>query len=150
MTAWPGTAWPIPPPWTATPPQSIARLARGYVAFAGQRDDGFYADIQGVFDLLQFGGPNKPFDSQAGFNIHEMSLRIPISELGPKGDQQVVGVYATTERKPITVLSQGSGGQDPVHSGAFVQVARQGNPLFNEGLVAVVDKDRYGRTQPTG
>ena len=29
-----------------------------------------------------------------------------------------------------------------------MQVARQGNPLFNEGLVAIVDKDRYSRTSP--
>jgi hypothetical protein len=29
-----------------------------------------------------------------------------------------------------------------------VQVGRQGNPLFNEGLVALVDKDRYDQTQP--
>ena len=26
--------------------------------------------------------------------------------------------------------------------------ARQGNPLFNEGLVAIEDKDLYSRTQP--
>jgi len=32
--------------------------------------------------------------------------------------------------------------------GPWVQVARQGNPLFNEGLVAIADKDRYGRTSP--
>jgi hypothetical protein len=29
-------------------------------------------------------------------------------------------------------------------------VARQGNPLFNEGLVAIADKDLYSRTAPTG
>jgi hypothetical protein len=33
--------------------QTIAHLDRGYRAFAGQRDDGFYADIQSIFDLLQ-------------------------------------------------------------------------------------------------
>jgi hypothetical protein len=32
--------------------------------------------------------------------------------------------------------------------GDFVQVARQGNPLFNEGLVAIKDKDLYSRTTP--
>ena len=32
--------------------------------------------------------------------------------------------------------------------GDFVQVARQGNPLFNEGLVAIKDKDLYSRTSP--
>ena len=129
--------------------ESIATLDSGYVAFAGQRDDGFYADIQGVFDLLQFTGPNKPYDSQAGFNIHEISLRIPISELGSAGDQQVVGVYATTARRSTTVLSQGKNSAAPEIDGDFVQVARQGNPLFNEGLVAIKDKDLYSRTQPT-
>ena len=128
--------------------QSIATMKRGYLAFAGQRDDGFYADIQAVFDLLSFTGPNKPFDSQAGFNIHEISLRIPISELGTMGDQQVVGVYATTSRRTTTVLSSGKTSEEPMLDGAFVQVARQGNPLFNEALVAIEDKDLYSRTQP--
>ena len=36
--------------------QSIAELQDGYVAFAGQRDDGFYADVQAVFDLLKLRG----------------------------------------------------------------------------------------------
>ena len=129
--------------------ESIATLTRGYLAFAGQRDDGFYADIQGVFDLLQFTGPNKPYDSQAGFNIHELSLRIPISELGTLGDQQVVGVYASTARRTVKVLSQGRNTAVPETDGDFVQVARQGNPLFNEGLVAIKDKDLYSRTSPT-
>ncbi|MBO0722924.1 MAG: DUF4331 family protein, partial [Blastocatellia bacterium] len=31
----------------------------------------------------------------------------------------------------------------------YAQVARQGNPLFNEGLVALEDKDLYSRTLPT-
>ena len=44
--------------------------AAPYRVFAGQRDDGFYADIQSIFDVdLTFGGRNKPFDSQGGFNV---------------------------------------------------------------------------------
>ena len=129
--------------------QTISGLANGYMVFAGQRDDGFYADIQGVFDLLSFTGPNKPYDSQAGFNIHEISLHIPITELGTLGDQQVVGVYATTARRSTTVLSSGATSADPTVDGGFVQVARQGNPLFNEALVAIKDKDLYSRTHPT-
>src|SRR5262249_57850794 len=38
--------------------------------------------------------------------------------------------------------------RDTQRTGPWVQVARQGNPLFNEGLVAIADKDRYGRTSP--
>jgi Domain of unknown function (DUF4331) len=124
--------------------QSIAELSDGYTAFAGQRDDGFYADIQAVFDLLKLRGPGQGFDSQGGFNVHTMALNIPIEELG--GDRQIVGVYATTSRRRVTILGTR---HDPKHEGKFVQVARQGNPLFNEGLVAIEDKDLYSRTSPT-
>ena len=126
---------------------TIKPLADGYRSFAGQREDGFYADVQAIFDLLHFRTGNDVFDSQAGFNTHAMVLEIPISDLG--GDQQVVGVYATTNRQTTRVLTEGQGSQPPVNSGPFVQVGRQGNPLFNEALVAVVDKDLYSRTKPT-
>ncbi|HRI14160.1 MAG TPA: DUF4331 domain-containing protein [Verrucomicrobiota bacterium] len=121
--------------------QAITTLSSGYVAFAGQRDDGFYADIQSIFDLLQLRSPGK--DSQGGYNIHMMSLVIPVSDLG--GDQQVVGVYATTSRRAARLLS----GQGSKTAGPWVQVGRQGNPLFNEGLVAIADKDLYSRSNPS-
>ncbi len=129
---------------------TIYDLKDGHRVFAGQRDDGFYADIQGVFDLLQLespvlglDSPNKPFDSQGGFNVHTIVLQIPTDELG--GAQQVVGVYATTSRRQTRVLR----GYRDKYQGHWVQVGRQGNPLFNEGFVAIADKDRYSRTPPT-
>jgi hypothetical protein len=125
--------------------ETVYPLKGGYLAFAGQRDDGFYADIQSIFDLdFTFSGANKPFDSQGGFNVHLMALRIPLTELG--GDRQIVGVYATTSRRTLTVLRDGQG---PFIQGPYVQVGRQGNPLFCEGLVALKDKDRYNQTPPT-
>ena len=142
--------------------QSIATLAGGYRAFAGQRDDGFYADVQGIFDLLQLG---RRFDSQGGFNVHFMGLEIPLSDLG--GDRQVVGVFATTSRPRFPILRDDDedGADSPAirrlraalaaaldrgrPGGDFVQVGRQGNPLFCEGLVAIADKDRYSRTRPS-
>ena len=123
--------------------QSIATLDDGYVAFAGQRDDGFYADIQSIFDLLKLRNPGK--DSQGGFNLHLMALAIPIDEIG--GDQQIVGVYATTSRRALQDSGR-TGSQKSEPFGDWVQVARQGNPLFAEGLVAIEDKDLYSRTDP--
>jgi hypothetical protein len=125
---------------------SIKKLSYGYVSFAGQRDDGFYADIQSIFDLLKLRNSGK--DSQGGFNIHLMALEIPVSELGDD-DKQVVGVYATTSRRQVRILLEhGVREHGDLSFGPWVQVARQGNPLFNEGLVAVVDKDLYSRTSP--
>jgi hypothetical protein len=122
--------------------QSVSELEHGYLAFAGQRDDGFYADVQAIFDLLKLRGPGQAVDSQGGFNVHTMVLNIPIEEIG--GDHQIVGVYATTSRRRVKIL----GPENDLGLGDFVQVARQGNPLFNEGLVAIKDKDLYSRTSP--
>jgi hypothetical protein len=137
--------------------QSIFTFPNGYAVFAGQRDDGFYADVQSVFDLLKLRNPGQ--DSQGGFNIHEVALRVPLSELG--GDQQTVGVFATTSRRVFPVLNDYDQDKDKdkdhgrghdifdfFRDGFYRQVARQGNPLFNEGLVALEDKDTYSRTLP--
>ncbi len=122
--------------------QTVHALSDDFRVFAGQRDDGFYADIQAVFDLLQLRSPAQ--DAQGGFNVHTIALDIPIDVLG--GDMQIVGVYATTSRRQFSVLSTK---KDPRLKGDFVQVGRQGNPLFNEAFVAIADKDRYSRTSPT-
>lgn len=124
--------------------QSIATLANGHTAFAGQREDGFYGDIQAIFDLLKLRSGDATFDSQGGSNVHTMVLDIPLAELG--GEMQVVGVYATTSRRQTTTRR---GGRSPDrNAGRFVQVGRQGNPLFCEALVALEDKDAYNRSSP--
>ena len=123
---------------------AIKTLSDGSIAFAGQRDDGFYADIQAIFDLLNLRSGQSRFDSQGGYNVHTISLNIPLEELG--GDMQLVGVYASTSRRRTRVLRRSD--NTVQHHGRFVQVARQGNPLFNEAFVAVADKDLYGRTTP--
>lgn len=110
--------------------RGIGTLARGYKSFAGQRDDGFYADIQSIFDLdFSFDKP-RPFDSQGGYNVHTIVLNIPLYELG---GAQIAGVFATTSR---------------FEDGVRKQVGRQGNPLFAEALVAIRDKDKYNSTRP--
>jgi hypothetical protein len=74
-----------------------------------------------------------------------MALEIPISDIG--GDHQIVGVYATTSRRQFTKL-RNNPERDPRVQGDFIQVGRQGNPLFTEALVAIADKDLYNRSTP--
>ena len=125
--------------------ETVHPISHGYIVFAGQRSDGFYANIQSIFDLdVTFSGPERPLDSQAGFNVHTIVLNIPLAELG--GDQQVVGVYATTSRQALTVLRDP---RAPATFGQYVQVHRKGNPAFCELLVAGKDKDLFTETPPT-
>ncbi len=162
--------------------QSIATLSGGISAFAGQRDDGFYGDINSIFDLLSLrsdgdttDGVDTGVDSQGGFNINLMALSIPVTEFG--GDQQIVSVYANVFRPSVRIVTNTTFDRDrdvrvrdPRNSNrptvrrikvvntitttqtqvpVLVPVARQGNPLFNEALVAIADKDLYSRTDPS-
>jgi len=148
--------------------QSLDRYTRqaifstnGFRFFAGQRDDAFYGDIQAIFDLLNLRDPG--VDAQRGFNVHTIVLEIPMNFLG--GDQQIVGVWGTTSRKRVSVLrdsrsfsvadlqsgvpfSEGISNRANDITGPWIQVSRLGNPLFNEGLVAIADKDLYNRSSP--
>ena len=150
--------------------QTVYDLASGESVFAGSREDGFYADTPGIFDLLDprilantknkgFGQDGTGVDGFKGFNVLHYALVIPVSSLpsvaytgvfdsatGLTGPASGVGVYASVARQRITLRS--ASGQN-ASSGPWIQVNREGNPLFNEVLVALKDKDNYNRDSPT-
>ena len=145
---------------------AIGTGASGEKLFAGSREDSFFSDIPGIFDLLDprilgssLGQAGGGVDGFKGFNVLTYSIQIPISQLSPVSYAPVfggafgisptthgVGVYASVSRPRITLRSATG---NPSSSGPYVQVNRLGNPLFNEGLVAVKDKDNYNRDVPT-
>jgi hypothetical protein len=133
--------------------ESIYDLPSGETVFAGSREDGFYSDIPGIFDLLnpRILGPDGQgqtgdgVDGFKGYNVLAYAVQVPVSQLQSVPGFPSVGVYASVSRPHVTL-------REPGHvagTGPFVQVNRMGNPLFNEGLVAVRDKDRYNALQPT-
>jgi hypothetical protein len=121
---------------------SIFTLRDGSKVFAGQRDDAFYADTGGIFDFLGVRNPAR--NSFSGVNVHSICMRIPLSSIVGAGDSPLIGVYATTARQRIRVITS-MNNQD---TGGWVQVGRMGNPLFNETLVSLEAKDRYNRETP--
>ena len=146
--------------------QAVRSLPSGEVVFAGPRDDGFYADTPAIFDLLDsrildnngsladgLGQDGNGVDGFKGFNVLTYGIQIPIASLPSVqypapffGAATGVGVYASVSRPRITLRRTDS---EPTSSGPWIQVNRLGNPLFNEVLVALRDKDAYNRTSPT-
>jgi hypothetical protein len=124
--------------------KSIVTTSDGTKIFAGQRDDGFFGDIGAIFDLLAFrkagttGDKGGGKDFFAGYNVHSIALQIPIAKAAAKNG--VVGIWATTERRNVTVDGQ-------VRRG-LTQVSRLGNPLINEVVIPTTLKDRWNRLQP--
>ncbi len=133
--------------------------------FAGSREDGFYADTPGIFDLLDsrilsnkkgngLGQDGTGVDGFKGYNVLHYAIVIPLSDLPAfsyqaaftSGLSSGVGVYASVSRPRVTLRSTTG---DNVGSGPYIQVNREANPLFNEVLVAIRDKDNYNRDLPT-
>src|SRR3989454_3464840 len=113
--------------------------------FAGQRDDGFYVDLMGNFDLLNLRNPG--VDTVSGFNVHTIAIEIPKSRLAAAGDTDgVIGVWSTASRPKGSVLRDND--DESQHSGKFVQVSRLGNPLVNEVLMPLSFKDKFNATPP--
>ncbi len=142
--------------------KGIFPLKNGGRVFAGQRDETFYIDLGGTFDTLNLhispilsaaddandnlivGAPgSRVADTFSGFNVNTIALEIPISDLmGPNGNK-VIGAYATTSRPKVTVIRKDGNKEN---SSRFVQVARMGNPLVNELVIATNMKDKWNAT----
>ena len=58
-----------------------------------------------------------------------------------KAKDAVIGVWSSTDRRGLSVSGGGAGG-------GFHQVSRLGNPLVNELIIPLQDKDMFNRTQP--
>lgn len=132
----------------------ITDLKGGGRVFAGPRDDGFYVDLGGIFDLANITKDRKrPTDGVAGYNVHTIALEIPTEQLTGNGrqpkmgpsDEQTLGVWAASSRRKVTIRRHNGD-----HAfGPWVQVSRLGLPLVNEALIGIQDKDRWNRSTPS-
>jgi Domain of unknown function (DUF4331) len=136
--------------------------------FAGQRAEGFYVDLGGVFDLgilrpfaadhATFGFPalqNMPgVNSTQASNVHSLALQVPINQLtrnrsmpnSVTGADAVIGVWTSASRRKVSITEHDR--DDRTRSGPYVQVSRLGNPLVNELIIALGEKDRWNALPP--
>jgi hypothetical protein len=140
------------------------------MVFAGQRDDPFFVDLGSIFDL----GGLRPFnplhliplpaeagrDNLQGLNVHSIVIQVPITDLtvdhsmpsSASDARAVIGVYASASRHRVTVLrGTGDSERDDNNSNDnnWVQVSRLGEPLINEVIIPLGQKDRWNRTDPS-
>lgn len=121
--------------------------------FAGPRDDGFYVDLGGIFDLANLRAKGTAQDGVAGYNVHSIALEIPTQVLtadgkppgNTPGDATTLGVWASSSRRKVSILRRDGSTRD---EGPWVQVSRLGLPLVNEAIIGYQDKDLYNRTRP--
>jgi hypothetical protein len=146
---------------------AVHGLSGGVKVFAGQRADGFYVDLGAIFDL----GDLRPFENlhaqygmnvfsaggagvnaTAQLNVHSIAIQVPTGDLlsshphGKVTDKgSVIGVWTTASRQRASVWDADRSAN--VQSGPYHQVSRLANPLVNEVLIPLGQKD-YWNTQP--
>jgi hypothetical protein len=143
---------------TYDPYAGVQSIGPDRQVFAGPRDDPFFVDLGSIFDL----GGLRPFNAfhriqppstaEAGqdglrnYNVHTIALQVPKSDLvkAPNANG-ILGVYASASRPKIRIL-RGDGTIDA--NGPQVQVSRLGNPLVNEVIIPLGQKDRWNASDP--
>ncbi|HEV2636454.1 MAG TPA: DUF4331 domain-containing protein [Actinocrinis sp.] len=158
------------PDYPALAQAAVHSLGSGRTVFAGQRAEGFYVDLGAIFDL----GDLRPFadlhttfglpalakgpgvNTTDNVNVHSIALQVPIHEVTRNGwtgtnaadPGAVVGVWTTASRRKVRILGTAPG--EEVATGPYVQVSRLGNPLFNEVIVPMAEKDGWNSRPPSG
>ncbi len=126
----------------------VTTLAGAGSSFAGQADDPFFLDLR-IFDLLYGGNLSEVGnDTLNGYNVNTIALKVPKSALALNNDKAgnpVIGVWSDTEMPSTRVLSDTG---TTTLSGPSAQVSRLGNPLVNEVVIPVKDKDKFNASTP--
>ena len=145
--------------------RSATRTVSGRKFFAGQRADAFQVDLGSIFDL----GALRPFqnlhllpmaamdgiNAVQPYNVHTIAIQVPSSDLTADGGPQdgivlnrrnTIGVWATASRRTARVFNKQTGTYRG--TGPTVQVSRLGNPLFNEVIVPMAEKDKWNAAEP--
>jgi len=141
--------------------------------FVGQRQDPFFLDLGGTFDLVNYKYPveqlvptgqsprNFGTNSLAGYNVTALELEVPATCL-TSGSNPIIGAYTTASLRQAQVLNPAPQSAKSVGSvgavsmptgaelagGAWLQVSRLGMPLVNELVIGLPDKDRWNASSP--
>lgn len=147
----------------------IHKLSNGGRVIAGQFDDPYQLDEKGIFDLVNLGRGDlggiagarggQIRDVFTGFNVFSIALEIPIADIFPSGiphngvglansTDSLLRVWSSISRQQTQAVSDENIITGLKGSGPWVQVGRNGLPLFNAGLVGTQRQTQYLRSNP--
>jgi hypothetical protein len=137
--------------------------------FVGQRKDPFVVNLGETFDLVNYvpvEGDSAPGAGDgAGFpggitqsnanddlldkNVTALAIEVPSTCITGDGNG-VVGAWTTASLPQARILNPNATFDKPeVNGGALVQVSRLSNPLVNELVIGLADKDKFNSSKPS-
>jgi hypothetical protein len=158
------------PDYDALAKDAVHKLKTGEKVFAGQRADAFFVDLGSIFDLATlrpfqnahllgqklFNYAGKAVNATDKMNVHSIAIQLPLHMVRRDGKKKVrgrdpgavIGVWTSASRRQVQVR-QGRKNNDDVYVGPQTQVSRLGNPLFNEVIVPMAQKDLWNSLPPS-
>lgn len=136
--------------------------------FVGQRKEGFVVGLGHVFDLVNFvpiegdsapgagdgkgfpgGITQNPNNNEIGDkNVTTLALELPKSCVTGNGNG-VIGAWTSASLRQARILNPRATFTKPeVSGGPWTQVSRLSNPLVNELVIGIPDKDRFNSSEP--
>ncbi|WP_438862352.1 DUF4331 domain-containing protein [Neptunicella sp.] len=136
--------------------------------FVGQRKDPFVVNLGKTFDLVNYvpvegdsaggagdgagfpGGITQSANNDAlkNKNVTALSVEVPKQCIVGSGNGSV-GTWTTASLPQARILNPDATFSKPeVNGGAMTQVSRLGNPLVNELVIGLKDKDKFSTSQP--
>jgi hypothetical protein len=124
--------------------------------FAGQRQEAFAVNLGPIFDLVNFvpiEGSIVQSDANQELighnNVTSLALEVPTSCLVGSGNGNI-GVWSTASLPQAKLYKPNPTYKNPTLSGgAYTQVSRLGNPLVNELVIGLPQKDLFNAAKPT-
>ncbi len=128
-----------------------ANAAEGRV-FVGQRKDSFAVNLGSIFDLVNFDPLNitddVSNDQLADKNVSTIAIEVHKDCLTGNGNG-VIGAWTAASLPQVSVINPTATFADPaVQGGAWTQVSRLSNPLVNEVVIGLPDKDLFNSSEP--
>ena len=153
---------------------NVPGCARPARVFVGQRAENFAVNLGEVFDLVNL-VPIQGADAAAWpqynvgagafpggitqdranddvvdeFNVTSLAVEMPVECL-TAGTDPVIGAWTSASLPQARLLDPTPNYNDTARNGgAFVQVSRLSNPLVNEVVIGLRDKDRFSESEPS-
>ena len=128
--------------------------ARDARVFVGQRKESFSVALAEIFDLVNFvplaeALPDDPARNDlSDKNITTLSLEVHKDCLTGDGNG-VIGAWTSSSVRSTETISLDPTFRNPSDlAGEFRQVSRLSNPLVNEVVIGLPDKDRFNSSEP--
>ncbi|CAA6808454.1 MAG: FIG00729359: hypothetical protein [uncultured Sulfurovum sp.] len=131
--------------------------------FVGQRKDPFVVNLGETFDLVNYVPVDRSFapfatagieqldsnDDLRAKNTTAIAIEVPTACLLSDTSKTTIGAWTTASLPQARILrAKGQFDKNSVQGGALTQVSRLSNPLVNEVVIGLKDKDLFNTSEP--